>query len=425
MLMDMKRLFPLFIIDLLFSVVMLSSCTNDDNAVTPAEPGVYTIDMAVDAQRETSKSTRGIENNSNFDGNYDPDTIYLHQKDGNGVLAFPLYSYTNSEGQQCNKGFRYRIEVKDDGSATITPIDSTYNYLETSLELSSGAEVYFSSLESDDWTLPDEQIIENNDNRLYLRKNDINKEIYRSAADFSITDLTTSGPVVIHRACAAFNLVGLFYDGEELGSLDEEEGGYASLTDDGFTEIMGSDPSTWYIKIIIGGPAFTNQYDLSNQQSTGDREGGYYSSGDSDLFEQGSEDANKYLPLTNRNYNYSPDIMLQGFGYYTRTGNQLFTPVTGGEAHVYIRIKHWTGSGEPTDEWLLDDTGALQTEVDMGGTTVPANNSFHIYGLLMDIRQFQSAWESAGGDAAANATRSTGGVRTFTLKDAKVVCETF
>ena len=425
MLMDMKRLFPLFIIDLLFSVVMLSSCTNDDNAVTPAEPGVYTIDMAVDAQRETSKSTRGIENNSNFDGNYDPDTIYLHQKDGNGVLAFPLYSYTNSEGQQCNKGFRYRIEVKDDGSATITPIDSTYNYLETSLELSSGAEVYFSSLESDDWTLPDEQIIENNDNRLYLRKNDINKEIYRSAADFSITDLTTSGPVVIHRACAAFNLVGLFYDGEELGSLDEEEGGYASLTDDEFTEIMGSDPSTWYIKIIIGGPAFTNQYDLSNQQSTSDREGGYYSSGDSDLFEQGSEDANKYLPLTNRNYNYSPDIMLQGFGYYTRTGNQLFTPVTGGEAHVYIRIKHWTGSGEPTDEWLLDDTGALQTEVDMGGTTVPANNSFHIYGLLMDIRQFQSAWESAGGDAAANATRSTGGVRTFTLKDAKVVCETF
>ena len=423
--MDMKRLFPLFIIDLLFSVVMLSSCTNDDNAVTPAEPGVYTIDMAVDAQRETSKSTRGIENNSNFDVNYDPDTIYLHQKDGNGVLAFPLYSYTNSEGQQCNKGFRYRIEVKEDGSATITPIDATDNYLETSLQLSSGAEVYFSSLESDDWTLPDEQITNSGNNTLYLRKNDINKEIYRSAADFSITDLTTSGPVVIHRACAAFNLVGLFYDGEELGSLDEEEGGYASLTDDEFTEIMGSDPSTWYIKIIIGGPAFTNQYDLSSQQSTGDREGGYYSSGDSDLFEQGSEDANKYLPLTNRNYNYSPDIMLQGFGYYTRTGNQLFTPVTGGEAHVYIRIKHWTGSGEPTDEWLLDDTGALQTEVDMGGTTVPANNSFHIYGLLMDIRQFQSAWESAGGDAAANATRSTSGVRTFTLKDAKVVCETF
>ena len=421
----MKRLFPLFIIDLLFSVVMLSSCTNDDNAVTPAEPGVYTIDMAVDAQRETSKSTRGIENNSNFDGNYDPDTIYLHQKDGNGVLALPLYSYTNSEGQQCNKGFRYRIEVKDDGSATITPIDSTYNYLETSLELSSGAEIYFSSLESDDWTLPDEQITDSGDYTLYLRKNDINKEIYRSAADFSITDLTTSGPVVIHRACAAFNLVGLFYDGEELGSLDKEEGGYASLTDDEFTEIMGSDPSTWYIKIIIGGPAFTNQYDLSSQQSTGDREGGYYSSGDSKLFEQGSEDANKYLPLTNRNYNYSPDIMLQGFGYYTRTGNQLFTPVTGGEAHVYIRIKHWTGSGEPTDEWLLDDTGALQTEVDMGGTTVPANNSFHIYGLLMDIRQFQSAWENAGGDAAANATRSAGGVRTFTLKDAKVVCETF
>lgn len=421
----MKRLFPLFIIDLLFSVVMLSSCTNDDNAVTPAEPGVYTIDMAVDAQRETSKSTRGIENNSNFDGNYDPDIIYLHQKDGNGVLAFPLYSYTNSEGQQCNKGFRYRIEVKEDNSATITPIDATDNYLETSLELSSGAEVYFSSLESDDWTLPDEQITDRSDYTLYLRKNDINKEIYRSAADFSITDLTTSGPVVIHRACAAFNLVGLFYDGEELGSLDEEEGGYASLTDDEFTEIMGSDPSTWYIKIITGGPAFTNQYDLSNQQSTGDREGGYYSSGDSDLFEQGSEDANKYLPLTNRNYNYSPDIMLQGFGYYTRTGNQLFTPVTGGEAHVYIRIKHWTGSGEPTNEWLLDDTGALQTEVDMGGTTVPANNSFHIYGLLMDIWQFQSAWESAGGDAAANATRSTGGMRTFTLKDAKVVCETF
>ena len=92
-------------------------------------------------------------------------------------------------------------------------------------------------------------------------------------------------------------------------------------------------------------------------------------------------------------------------------------------------IKHWTGEGEPSDDWLLSDKGALQTEVDLGGNAgasdgryIPHNNTFYIVGLLIDINDFKNAWEAAGGDAAA-ATKS-GGVREFTLEDAITIFET-
>ena len=45
-------------------------------------------------------------------------------------------------------------------------------------------------------------------------------------------------------------------------------------------------------------------------------------------------------------------------------------------------------------------------------------------GLMMDIRQFKAAWDAAGGDAAAG-TRAMGGLREFTLEDAKVVYEVY
>ena len=192
------------------------------------------------------------------------------------------------------------------------------------------------------------------------------------------------------------------------------------MTEEDFTKIMDSTPSTWYIKIYIGGPAFTDGYDLGTQTSTGSYPGGYYSSGDSKLFEEGKLDANCYLPFSSRNFGIG-DNNYYAFGYYTSQGNQLFTPITdNNEINVYILIKHWTGSGNPDEQWLLNDEGALMTKATV--PVPPLNNTFNAVGLLMDINQFKNAWLAEGGDLGT-ATKS-GGVREFTLEDAITIFET-
>lgn len=421
----MKRYFHFIIICLLGCVGVFTSCTDDSElSGQVVEPGVYTIEMNVDASQP--QKTRGVVGtNNDFDFNYDPDYIYLHKKgEGDGsALRLPVYTYS-CDGKKTCKGFRYRIEVGENNTAKITPIDADGNAQSASLELGAQDACYFSSLESDQWELPESQQNQMQGYNFFLRKNDINKEIYRSKEDFDINALATSSDIVMNRACAGFNLVGQFYDGDEMSASGES--GYITLTEKEFEDVMGSKPETWYIKIFIGGSGFTDKYDIENQQSVGDEQGGYYSSGDSKLFEEGNEDESKFLKFTTATYGYGSHY-LQGYGYYTRKGNQLFTPVVGDQdVNVYILIKHWTGNGEPSQEWLLNDMGALQTKMNITGNIAPVNNCFYILGLLMDIRQFKAAWDQAGGDEAAGAmTRSSNGIREFTLKDAKVVYEVY
>ena len=410
------------------SIPFFSFCTKggmDEGSINTInkgtdESGVCNIEKALSAV----PATKGILNNSDFDSNYDPDYIFLYSADGQVKVEFPVYTFTCEQGNECY-GLCYQIRQDDNGKTTITPFNASHNLMEDrTVELPEDGQFYFSSLETNEWSLPDEQVEQREGYTFYKRKSDINREIYRSAENFTIETLNESAPLVIHRACAAFNVVGLFYDSSNY-SVDDEGGIIYSMTVRDFIEIMGSDPSTWYIKIYAGGPAFTDAYNLGSQTSTGSNPGGYYSTGDSDHFASGSIDACSYLSFTSRFFGMG-DNTYSGFGYYTRAGNHLFTPVTGGEEiNVYILIKHWTGVGEPDDEWLLSDQGALQTQASISGTGgqfIPTNNSFYTLGVIMDINQFKNAWEAAGGDAAA-ATKS-GGVREFTLDDAITIFET-
>lgn len=399
--------------------VDINSNTNDKDT---DESVVYNIEKALSAVPET----KGIDTNgSEFDKNYDPDYIYLHSVDGSKKVEFPVYTFTCEQGNECY-GLCYQIR-QENGKTTIIPFDKNHELImERATVLPEDGQFYFSSLDTNEWSLPDEQVEQREGYTFYKRKNNINREIYRSKENFTIETLNESAPLVIHRGCAAFNLVGLFYDRNSHKQIGESH--MYTLDSEKFTEIMESDPSTWYIKIYVGGPAFTDVYDLGTQASTGANPGGYYSSGDSKHFEEGSIDANKYLSFKDLMFGLGPNTYI-GLGYYTSLGNQLFAPVSGDELHVYILIKHWTGEGEPSDDWLLSDEGALQTEADMGGNTgssdgryVPHNNTFYIAGLLIDINDFKSAWLYAGGDLGT-ATKS-GGVREFTLEDAITIFET-
>ena len=110
-----------------------TSCTDKEDAIKIVEPGIYYIETNLTPSLET----RGVLDNHDFDSNYDPDYIYLHAIDSDNYLELPVYdNCPNSEGGTC-KGFRYRMVVEKGGKATITPIDSNGEYLETSITLES------------------------------------------------------------------------------------------------------------------------------------------------------------------------------------------------------------------------------------------------------------------------------------------------
>lgn len=432
----MKQIYVYAVISVWLCIVAIS-CMNKEESVTYVKPGVYYVGM--DISTIPNSVTRGYDANYyQFDENYDPNVIYLHSKEieGGTVNSIEIPVYNNcpdNQGETC-KGFRYRIEVDENQNATITPLDLNGDPIGTStLTLKQNQTCYFSSMQDDEWKLKDEQVQTNslygNPYTFYLRQKDINKEIYRSKSeadgtDLGIDDLLVNGDLTIVRACAGFNTLAFFFDSKSTSLFD----------DTAFESIMGSDPSTWYVKVYMGGAGFTNAYDLSTQASTGEKAGGYYSTGDAGHFEEGELDLNKYLSFREFMYAFTFSNIKNGFGYLTLEGNQLYTPVVGGEnqIEVYILIKHWTGDATgPDDDWLLDDMGALQTKVDF--KVEPQNNNFYTLGLTIDINDFKAAWDAAGGDGDATPpsevaiTRSPSGtlVREFTLENAKVICDVY
>lgn len=440
----MKRIITFIIIFACFFIYFVS-CTDKDDATTikQVEPGVYYVEM--DLSPIVEFTTKGIQDNNEFDTKYDPDFIFLHKIGSDEKLLFPVYNNCpDTTGGTC-RGFSYRMEVNENGDATITPKNADGTYGSESITLSKEETCYFSSWPTDDWQLNENQISKeqwasdpNNPYYFYYRDKNINKEIYRSSNDLTIPDLRSNSELHIKRACAGFNVLGLFYDSNDSTTL---AGGFKqyNMDKDKFESIMGSPLDKWYIKIYIGGTCYPDYYNFETNTPNNSHPNGYYSSGDGYKFESGTISDQKYLQL--REEGYAKDkIIYSSVGYYTQSGNHLFTPVTetAESIHVYLLIKHWTGEGDPDEEWLKSDIGALQTTIAEGAIIQPYNNNFYTLGLIMDLTQFKKAWEAAGGDKgqedAENAasgststtmTRSPSGapVREFKLKDAKIICD--
>lgn len=442
----MKFVFTLLSILAGGCLLIASSCTDNDaindTSSRPIEPGVYYIAMNFYAEKAT---TKGVNNEDQvFDTNYDYDNIYLHKIGAKGEddkpLELPVYECDGCDGR---KGIRYRICKYEDGHAVITPIDQNGDHVETSITLDVDDECYFSSWLTNEWKLDDKQIeVDTEGNNHFFRNQENNKEIYCSENTYGIDELAADGDITIVRGCAGFSLVGMFYDASSAYEMPGDDDVYIyTLNEEKFTSILG-DPGDWYIKIYIGGDSFSNQYDFSNQYNNApitSSINGYYSSGDGVKFAQQNEDTQIYLPFSDKTY-LSNKSMYGGYGYYTDSknetggniGNYLFTPVTGEEVNVYIFIKHWTGSGLPTQDWLMSDEDALYTKVDISTDALqPKNGNFYTVGLLMDINQFKTIWEEKMGSLSATtsaiSTKSPSGatVREFTLKDAKVICDVY
>lgn len=404
----MKRyLLSIFVLSLFCFTLITISCTDNSDGMSIAEPGVYDYEMVLYTAYNGTKSRGIVSGNNDFDLKYDPNSIFVHVVGNEETVEIPLYTKACTDGTEC-KCFRYRVEKFEDGSAILTPILVDGTLAATSLTIPAGSECYFSSVEESIWAIDDTNIEEREEYTYYERESSLNKEIYRSINNFTVDELANNiETLIVHRACAAFNLIGLFYDGEEANDDDD---GLIQLEEDEFIDIMGSDPSTWYIKIYIGGEAFVSEYDFGEMQTTGEEtDGGYYST------------TSKFQQFAAKNFGADAFYYL-GYGYYTKKKGQLFTPTTGDEEiNVYILIKHWEGDGEPTDEWLTSDENALFTKMNLTGygKITPKNNNFYILGLLMDIRQFKKAWDNA----SQTTTKAIGAMRYFDLEDAKEIYE--
>ena len=421
----MKQYFSYLIIAFVCSAAMLFSCTDSDEGVKIAKPGVYFGEVVIDTQKKpanvTTPLTKGIlSSNTDFDLIYDHDYIYLHVVGTNDAVKIPLYVqdcvHSNPTHTKC-KCFRYRLVVHEDGSAVATPILEDGSLASTSLTIPADGKVYYSSVEKSVWEMSQGNISISNGITYYERDSKFNKEIYRSAFDFSIYELAEDMDLLImNRTVACFNLVGLFYNGDEM--IKTEDGEIVPLEAEDFERIMGSSPNEWYIKIYIGGNDFTDKYDIGLRESVSETKGGYY-------YNTGG-----FMPLSQRLHGYA-GLFLQCFGYYTKKGNNLFSPVLGTEpVDVYILIKHWDGTLDPSAKaaWLASDEGALYTRMNITGNIYPVNNCFYILGLMMDLGQFKIAWDEAvkqKEEPSKLPARGIQGARYFTIPDAKIICETY
>ena len=433
----MKKFISLIYSCLLGLILTFVSCKNDTDGNDLSQPFVKDMEMVVYAVKDVANDvtqSRGLNNYADFDLKYDPDYIYLHVVESNKTVKIPFSSkklceqVINDKGEtetrEC-KCFSYRMERFEDGSTKVTPRLANGSLSTESVTfLKEEKECYFSSVPEASFEVPSNSITpvyaENTDDIIYAKfeKTDVNKEVYRSAENFSVDDLADGLDLIImHRACAGFNLVGLFYDGEAY--MKSEMPGYIVFDPYKFSEIMGSSYESWYIKIYIGGVTFTDKYDYGTMQACGDYNKGYYSTGDFQPFAMRSTGYNLYY--------------LQSYGYYTPARQQLFTPTLGEIVDVYILIKRWgDDEGEvgstPPAEWLASDDDALYTRMNITGGIQPVNNCFYILGLLMDARQFRIAWdnavESKKNDASA-ISRSAKGMRYFSLENTKVICEPY
>ncbi len=445
----MKKLYSTLLICL--GILVWMSCTDDKNigeitdSSQPIEPGTYIVGINLGLE---TPLTKGVTTNLTFDEVYESDVIYLHKiVDGEEAtyIEIPVQTYDcqNPNAMSKCEGFIYQIEKKDNGTITITAVDpETREPIENrSMSVNENDSFYFSSMPTRYWSVPEDNQTSYNpptetmasSNELYKRQKESNVEIYRSVDNFEgIRDLISSaGDLELERKCSGFTFSALFLDMDENGIIpdpDEEEN-ESRLTRSEFEEVMGDSPDNWYVKVYIGS-MFTSKYDM--QEKTGEQDaGGFYASSDRDTYINNGTDNGlytKFRSATNGNSQNS----LRGFGYNSYSDNYLFSPTNENYANdliLYVYIKHWTGEGDPTDDWLSSDEGAMYTQMtgsDVIDTTV-RDGVFYECGATIDIRELYAA--AVANDLITESSTSTvnaisksvsnGAPKKFTLHNAK------
>lgn len=365
------------------AMLLLASCSEEiDNTTTGSttEPGTYIVGVNLNMEVPLTKGINYGENaNFSFDSEYTPDTIYLHHE-GKSIVI-PVSEKTEECGDGC-KGFAYKICTVD-GQTTITPLNENGEESGKGLQISGKENFYFSSSSEDVWkatTAEGTSVPHDPEATLYTRTD---VELYRSTKDFSIDDLKNEGQLDMKRVCCGFTFFCAFTD-----RVNKDE-----LTIDEFEAEMGFPYKDYSIQVYIGGPAFTNEYDISIPQGEETNTNGYYASGDAKTGIMG--------PVPLREGINSSKGNGVGIGYATLENNELITPIIDGATiNAYIYITH------------KSTNTTIYTEVVTDGLFRGGN--FYRVGADIDIKELAAAFKEYEGEPAD--TRSTSAPRLFTPK---------
>lgn len=365
-------------------MLLLASCSEEiDNTTTGSttEPGTYIVGVNLNMEVPLTKGIiYGEDANFSFDSEYTPTTIYLHYEGES--IEIPVSEKAEECDEGC-KGFTYKI-CTEDGQTTITPLNENGEESGSkSLQISGEGNFYFSSSREDVWyaTPVEGASVPHDPGATLYTRTDV--ELYRSTNNLSIDNLINGGQLDMKRVCCGFTFFCAFTD-----RVNKD-----GLTIDEFKEEMRHPYEEYSIQVYIGGPAFTDKYDISVSQGEEPLTDGYYASGDSLTGVMG--------PVPLRTGINSSKGNGSGIGYATKRYNELITPINDGKTiNAYIYITHETTNT------------TIYTEVVADGLF--REGSFYRVGADIDIRELAAAFAEYE-DASAD-TRTASAPRLFTPK---------
>lgn len=410
--MNTKNIYPIII---LIIMVVFSSCSDEQNTKIEkkAKPGKYTVGINLDLESTNTKAA----NSNSFDKEFEADAIYLQSINAitDGGIQIPIYNLNCADGSTC-KGFKYQIEVDEEGDCIITPYNGEGDLMSNNIKFRAHETLYFSSVEGKYWEHT--FVAQNNDSKVYERNPVVNKEIYRSSADYSINDLTQlGGDLTFVRLCSAFDAHGIFTDMPADAPVDQD----FTLTREDFEKIMGSSVDNWYMKIYIG-PVFTGKFNMVTAE-TAEKEYGFYAT-HGDAYQQFSQ------AQTFNNVEH----IVQGWGYKTSTLEPLIAPFDARSSSdrqrlsIYIFVKHWTGGEDgPDDAWTRSDAGAKYVQIteNFSDTRPLEYNYRYKLGAAMDIYDLRDAFHITGDEPLTRGIDENSAPQEMFIKHSKLSIEKY
>ena len=400
---------------------MFGACSNEENyfeGETPNDvaPGTYYGDLLLSAEdgKDANMITRGGPDNSGFTNEYPYDYIYLHSADnltkeeGHKVIRIPLKDVEYCDGCQ---GIHLEVTVLDNEEGY-----TIKNEVGDEIRLGNTDEVYFST-EPDTYWKP--TILEDGGSPVsgrdvFIQDNNVNKELLRSVNDYDkaeIISLLQEGEphIDMERHCTAFKTFFIFTD------VINGFNGTCFINPNQWNNIMGGEQYSYehfYIKLYIG-PNFTDSYNVFSD-NTDNAEGGFYVTNNQQYvpFVDSSNGGSGEIDTDGdgRVDDYA-DFSYSGFGYETKAGNYLISPLNTKipveDFSIYAFIKYTPDINQESDDFLTSDVGAKWFEVQIPRMTLETN-TVHWITLAFDITNLRDAFNPSSANTTLAKTRNQG-----------------
>lgn len=367
---------------LILSVVLLGACSSEDNSnIGSGQTGngkTYSADLLLATPKgdKPDINTRGLDAvNGQFTDVYPYDYIYLHRAD----------SKTKEEGHQCIKiplkdvvfcddcqGIHLEMEVLDNDGGYIVR-----NEAGDEIKLGNDEKVYFSTIDDTYWKADVQKASPVTGSNVFYQDNNVNKELLRSANDYSKDDLISllseqEPDIPMSRHCTAFRVYFMFTNvvSDQIGSMSQDQ----------WNEMLTSDydGGQFYIKLYLG-PNFAEEYNVYTDDVKDLNAWGFYVT-----------NQQKYQPFESSFYVTSPGtaetiediISFTGFGYQTDAGNYLIAPLNthlpATDFSIYAFVKFAPKGTVIDEDFLTSDEGAKWFQLQVPSMTLEANRVHYV-----------------------------------------------